>query len=118
MAGLSGGAPRPGKPIPGATLSLFAVAFSELRRDLGLLLESRWDEPVRRRAEELSTALAQACQRQGLQPPGPLFRALANLTRVPKADALPLLPALREKIESLIRDLEAVLPKRPYRSRG
>jgi hypothetical protein len=118
MAGLSGSAPRPGKPIPGATLSLFAVAFLELRRDLSRLVASRWDEPMRRRAEELSTALAQACQRQGLQDLGPLFRALANLTRVSRADAIPILPALKEKFESLTRDVESLLPKRMDRSRG
>src|SRR5581483_8370376 len=83
--------PAPGepRPIPDATLSLFAVALVELRRDLRQLVDSRWNEAVRRRAEELSSTLGQACQRMGLAGLQPFLRSLTNLTRVPRADALP-----------------------------
>ena len=118
MAGTSGSAPRDPNSIPGATLSLIAVCLSELRRDLRRLGESRWDEPVRRRAEELSSTLFQACQRQGLKELLPLLRATTNLTRLSRADALPVLQALREKFDSLMKDLEAQLPKRSTRSLG
>ena len=118
MTGPSGPAPREPRPVPGSTLSLFAVALAELRRDLRRLLDSRWDEPVRRRAEELSTALAQACVRSGLRELQPRLRALTNLTRLSRVDALPVLPALREKFGTLTREAEALLPRRAGPLRG
>jgi len=112
--------PAPGepRPIPDATLSLFAVALVELRRDLRQLVDSRWNEAVRRRAEELSSTLGQACQRMGLAGLQPFLRSLTNLTRVPRADALPLLPSLREKFEALGQEVEERLPRRTRRFRG
>ncbi|HLY09451.1 MAG TPA: hypothetical protein VKW04_09135 [Planctomycetota bacterium] len=118
MAGISGSSPRAPRIIPGATLTLFAIALSELRGDLRRLLDSGWDEPVRRRAEELSETLAQACQRQGLKDLLPLLRATTNLTRLSKTSAIPVLAALREKFDSLMTETEALLPKRSTRSLG
>jgi hypothetical protein len=112
MAATSGGAPRERKYVSEATLSLFALALSELSRDVRRLLDTQWDEPVRRRAEELSTTLFEACRRQGLEDLVPLLRAVANLSRLSKADAIPLLPALREKFGTLLRQTETLLPKR------
>lgn len=112
MAATSGSAPRERKFISQATLSLFALALSELGRDVRRLVETRWDEPVRRRAEELSGTLLEACRRQGLEDLIPLLRAVTHLTRLPKADAIPLLPALREKFGTLLRKIETLLPKR------
>lgn len=111
MVGMSANAPRE-RRIPGATLSLIAVAFSELRRDVDDLLDSRWAEPVRRRAEELSSVLAKACARQGLDDLEPILRAVHHLARLHKTSALPVLPALREKFDSLLRTIERQLPKR------
>ena len=118
MAGMSGSAPRERQPFSGATLSLMAVAFSELRADLRRLLDSNWDESVRRRAEELSGALAMVCQRHGLDTLRTLLRSTSHLTRLSRCDAIPLLPALREKFESLIHEIVAVLPKRSNRFKG
>ena len=112
MVGMSGSAPRQQRSISGATLSLIAVAFSELRGDLRYLLDSGWDEPVRRRAEELASTLSKACLRQGLDDLMILFRSTANLTRLSRANALPVLPALEEKLESLMREIQTQLPKR------
>jgi len=112
MAAMSGSAPRERKYVSQATLSLFALALSELGRDVRRLVESRWDEPVRRRAEELASTLFEACGRQGLEDLMPPLRALTHLTRLPKADAIPLLPALREKFGTLLRKIESLLPKR------
>ena len=67
MAAIAPDAPEEGRKISGAYLSLIAVALSELRRDAQLLLDSGWAEPVRRRAHELATTLADACERQGLK---------------------------------------------------
>ena len=79
MSGLPPRMLRRDAPVPDAALSLIAVAFSELRRDVSLLLESAWAEPVRRRAEELATTLADACNRQGLAEACLAARSLAHL---------------------------------------
>jgi hypothetical protein len=118
MVGMSAGAPRERKRISGAFASLVAIAHSELRRDLRLLLDSGWNESVRRRAHELSATLAQACQRQGLDELQPYLRSTTNLTRISKADAMPVMPALKEKLESLLREIETRLPKRSDRLMG
>jgi len=112
MAAMSGSAPRERRFISQATLSLFALALSELGRDVRRLVESRWDEPVRRRAEELAGTLLEACSRQGLDDLIPLLRAVTHLTRLSKAAAIPLLPALREKFGMLLKKIETLLPKR------
>jgi hypothetical protein len=118
MTGTSGSAPREHPHIPGATLSLITVAFYELRRDLQQLLDSNWDEPVRRRAEELSQALVLVCQRQGLDTLRMLLRSTGHLVRLSRTDAIPLLTALREKFGSLVREMVLGLPKRSDRFRG
>ena len=112
MAAMSGSAPRERKPVSQATLSLFSLALSELGRDVRRLVESRWDEPVRRRAEELSGTLFEACRRQGLEDLLPPLRSVTHLTRLSKAEAIPLLPALREKFGTLLKKIETLLPRR------
>jgi hypothetical protein len=118
MAGMSENAPRRSPHLSGATRSLIAVGFAELRRDLQRLLDSNWDEPVRRRAEELSSALAMACQHPELDTLRTLLRSTTHLTRLSRSDAIPLFPALREKFESLIGAIESRLPKRSNRLGG
>jgi hypothetical protein len=94
MAGMS--APRERKAVSGAFASLISIAASELRRDLRLLLDSGWNESVRRRAHELSSTLADACRRQGLDDLQPYLRSTTNLTRISRADAMPVMPARRD----------------------
>ena len=111
MAGLP---PRtPGEPNrkPGAFLSLIALSLSELRRDLRHLNDSGWSEPVRRRADELASTLADACERQGLSELAGLVRPMANLTRLTKAKAVPILAELRRELDGLMRDAETQLAK-------
>lgn len=102
MAGLP---PHPEnrRRISGAYLSLIAVSFSELRKDLAHLVDSTWAEPVRRRADELSATLAKACSRQELDELAQVARSLANLTRISRANALPVLSALNDKFQDLMR---------------
>lgn len=104
--------------VSGAYLSLIEVSFSELRKDLALLIESRWAEAVRRRADELSSTLAQACARQQLDETATVARALANLTRISRANALPILPALKEKFDGLMRRAMALLSAESKRGLG
>src|SRR5215510_4802895 len=108
MAGLP---PRPDrrKRISGAYLSLIAVSFSELRKDLTHLIESGWAEPVRRRAEELSSTLAKACEKRELEELGTVARSLANLTRLSRLNAESILLALREKFDELMREATRLL---------
>jgi len=118
MAGIPGSAPRERKAISEAYLSLIAVAFSELRRDLRDLIETEWEESIRRRAEELTITLSQACQRQKLDDLVKLLRYVANLTRVSRENALPILPELKEKFESLIGGIQTALSRRSSRYMG
>jgi hypothetical protein len=117
MAGLP---PHPEnrRRISGAYLSLIDLSFSELRKDLALLIESRWAEAVRRRADELSSTLAKACARQHLDDVAAVARALANLTRISRADALPVLPAMKEKFDGLMRRATALLSAESKRGVG
>lgn len=117
MAGLP---PHPEnrRRISGAYLSLIAVSFSELRQDLRHLIESTWAEAVRRRAEELSSTLARACERQSLTELAAVARSLANLSRLSRANALPIQAALREKFDALLRDATRLLSVESKRQLG
>ena len=94
--------PEEKKEIPGATLSLISLALSELRKDVALLLEAGWPEPVRRRAFELATTLWEASRRQGLLEVAEASRAISGLAGLSREKALPLRAALREKFEELL----------------
>lgn len=107
-----------GKRISGATLSLIAVAFSELRRDTLLLVESGWAEPVRRRAHELASTLAEACDRHGLREVAGHSRSVANLARLTKANAAPLTSDLRDKFDELHREAQRLLDRHSKRYIG
>jgi hypothetical protein len=95
---------RPGERgrISSVTLSLISISFSELRKDVTLLLETDWPEPVRRRAHELASALWEACSRQGLHEVALPARSIASLAALSHEKAAPLRPALREKFEELL----------------
>ena len=103
-------------PIPGAVLSLVSVALTELKHDLDRLLTSDWDEGVRRRAEELASTLAAACDQQGLPDVAAVARALSHLTRLSPATAAPLRTALRRKFRTLLvqADLRLAMLARRY----
>jgi len=110
--------PENRRRISGAYLSLIAVSFSELRKDLQHLIDSTWAEAVRRRAEELSSTLVGACDRQSLDELASVARSLANLTRLSRAKAFPIQAALREKFEMLMRDANRLLALESKRQLG
>ncbi|HXX94006.1 MAG TPA: hypothetical protein VEN81_10250 [Planctomycetota bacterium] len=89
-------------PLSSATLSLLSLAFLELKKDVTQLLDADWPEPVRRRAQELSTALWEASSRQALTALARVSRALVGLTRLSHGQAAPLKKALREKFGELL----------------
>jgi hypothetical protein len=111
MAGLPPRGPGEANRRSGAFLSLVAVSLSELRRDLAHLNESGWSEPVRRRADELASTLADACERQGLADLAAVVRPMSNLSRLRKAKALPILNELRHEFDGLLREAEKRLAK-------
>jgi hypothetical protein len=118
MAGLPPREPGEKNRKPGAFLSLIAVSLSELRRDLRHLHDSGWSETVRRRADELATTLADACERQGMGELAGLVRPMANLARLTKAKAIPILAELRVEFDGLLRDAEKQLAKHSNRYIG
>ena len=118
MAGLTVSASRERRSIPAAAHSRIALGLSELGRNFRLLLDSAWSEPLRRRAEDLSEVLAEACEFHGLQTLTRLLRVAGHLAQLPRAQALPLQAALRAKIESLLREMSKALPRRTLRIPG
>ena len=106
MVGLPPRAPGEANKKPGAFLSLVAVSLSELRRDLAHLHESVWSESVRRRADELASTLADACERQNLQDLVAVLRPISNLARLSRSNALPILSELRREFDGLLREAE------------
>jgi hypothetical protein len=111
------GSERPDE-ISGTFLSLITISFLELRQDIARLMESNWSEPVRRRAHELATTLEEACGRQGLSELSGLARSIASLVRLSRAEAGPLLMALREKFEELMALANRLLARYSNRQTG
>ncbi len=106
MAGLPPRAGGDAERASGAFLSLIGVSLSELRRDLAHLHESVWSEAVRHRADELASSLADACERQGLPDLVAVIRPIANLARLTRSNALPILSELRRELDGLLREAE------------
>lgn len=102
MTGLSPETPRKRDDISGAFLSLLPTSLHELRRDTEHLLESNWADPVRRRAHELASTLAEACGRQGMEEIAGIARSIACLTRLSREEATSLRAAIREKFAELL----------------
>ena len=64
---------------------------------------------MRRRAEELASTLADACERQGMPELAAVVRPVANLARLTRAKAMPVLPELRQEFDGLLREAERQL---------
>ena len=111
MAGLPPRGPREPRRRSGAFLSLVAVSLSELRRDLDHLHQSAWSEAVRRRADELASTLADACERQSLEDLVVILRPISNLARLTRSNALPILTELRREFDGLLREAEKRLSR-------
>jgi hypothetical protein len=109
--------PAPAR-IPAAYLSLISVSFYQLKQDLERLLRSGWDEAERIRAEELASTMTDACVRQGLTDVVWFTRSLTRLTRLSRAQVLPIRPAIREKIGILLREGDRQLSKHFARLSG
>src|ERR1700741_3656483 len=78
---------------------LITISLSELRQDFRQLLQSDWDEIPQRRAQVLLSTLAEVCERHRMDRLRMLIRSLACLARLSRPEAVPLLAALRKKLE-------------------
>jgi hypothetical protein len=97
--------------VPRAFLSLAQLSLSELRCDVARLFDSHWDEAQRHRILELSTALGEACHRQGLGELGRVARSVAGLAGLSRGEALPLSLELRKKFKELFALAELVISR-------
>jgi hypothetical protein len=100
---------------PESLIPLISICLSELRRDLRLLIDSKWAESHRLRASELAAAIEEACDRHGLKALSILARSVMNLTRLSPEEAVPLSAALREKLEELLNKAARVVSEESMR---
>jgi hypothetical protein len=85
---------------------LLPAALAELRRSLGELLETFWDETSRNRVCEQAAALAQAARLQGLVRVFTFARALASICFISREEALPIRKEVAAKLYELLGLLE------------
>jgi hypothetical protein len=73
-----------------------------LERAIQDLLENFWEEPLRRHAHELSSALLDSCKTFGYLELGSVARAITSLLALRMEDVLALQQSLTEKLTELI----------------
>lgn len=73
-----------------------------LERAIEDLLANFWEEPLRRHAHELSSALLEGCKIYGYLELASVARAITSLVALPMEEVLTLENALREKLTELI----------------
>jgi hypothetical protein len=78
------------------------AAVRKLERALQDLLKHFWEEPLRRHAQELSTALLDGCKTYGYLELASIIRAIASLVALPMEEVLSLEDALRAKLNELV----------------
>jgi hypothetical protein len=77
-------------------------AVRKLERAVLDLLENFWEEPLRRHAHEVSTALLDACKNYGYLELASVIRAISSLVALPMEEVLALEDALRAKLTELV----------------
>ena len=102
------GRPAQGTGLPSDFASDFARASVALEEAVRTLLASDWEEPARRRAHQLATALCDSAKIAGWKEAGGVLQALASLLALPLDEVLSIKPALREKFLELLELLKSV----------
>ena len=74
----------------------------EIERAVHELLDTRWEEPQRRRAVGLAVALTDACRTPDLRHVAGVARAAASLLKLRAGDILHIEDEVREKILDLV----------------
>lgn len=80
----------------------FARASARLEDAVHDLIASGWDEPKRRQAHELASALAEAAKASGWKELGGILQAVASLLAMPLGDVIAHRAAHREKLLELL----------------
>ena len=83
-----------------------------LERAIDDLLENFWEEPLRRHAHELASALLASCKNYGYLELGSVTRAINSLVALPLEEVLSLEQPLKEKLKELVallKEMAAIL---------
>ena len=73
-----------------------------LERAIQDLIENFWEEPLRRHAHEISSALLQGCKTFGYLELGSVARAITSLLALKMEDVMTLQQSLTEKLTELM----------------
>ena len=96
-------APKPERKDPEQVFrGQLKSVIRNLERSIEDLLENFWEEPLRRHAHELSSALLAACKNYGYLELGSVARAITSLLSLKMEDVLALEQSLKEKLKELI----------------
>ncbi len=77
-------------------------AVRNLERAIQDLLDNYWEEPLRRHAHEVSSALLEGCKTYGYLELASVTRAITSLVALPMEEVIALEDALKEKLRELI----------------
>jgi len=83
-----------------------------LERAVDDLLQNFWEEPLRRHAHELASALLASCKTYGYLELGSVTRAIHSLVALPREEAENLQQPLKDKLKELLgllREMAAIL---------
>ena len=102
-----------GRPrtLPGSSLTFrlrLAKAISELDSACRIASQGSWHDLDRLRAREIATALAQACELEGLESSASPARSLTFLMRLPRQQILEVGAPFGAKVEELLSYLRSV----------
>jgi hypothetical protein len=87
-------------------LQTLPQSVGEFERAVLELLDSSWDEPLRRRAHEMASVLAEATAGSGLSDLAPVVRAMASILKLRLEDTVVIQNELGMKLRELLAILE------------
>jgi len=99
------------RALPGSPLSFrlrLAKAVGELDSACRIASEGSWHDFDRSRAREIATALALACEVEGLRSPATLARSIAFLMRTSRQQILGVGAPFGAKLEELLSSLRSM----------
>jgi hypothetical protein len=96
-------APNTGKKDPEQVFrGQLKSVIRNLERAIDDLLEHFWEEPLRRHAHEISSALLSGCKNFGYLELGSVARAITSLLSLRLEDVIALEKSLKEKLRELV----------------
>jgi hypothetical protein len=95
--------PQPGKKDPELVFrGQLKTVIRNLERAIDDLLKHFWEEPLRRHAHELASALLAGCKTFGYLELGSIARAITSLLSLKLEDVLALEQSLKDKLRELV----------------